>query len=446
MCTKVKTKIRELLLRFIWIFLSFIKHLLNPIIFKFKLIIVQNKQKSALERVSEKVRRGEKLKVVFLVIFEQVWKYEGVYRRMEKNPLFDPIILIIPYTIYGKDIMIENLYKAYNYFNEHGYNVINSYSKDTDSWLDIKHSMELDIVFFSNPYNLTRNEYTINSYLDLLTCYVPYAFVVIGHYSAHYDQDFQNMLWKYFVETEDHKNYTEIFSRNKGRNAVTTGYPGVDLLLTNKITGSPWKLEGGGLKKIIWAPHHTIDGFDAGLRYSNFFELSEFMLDLLEKYEHKIQIAFKPHPLLKSRLYKHPDWGKNKTNEYYEKWKRASNGILSDSDYINLFLTSDALIHDSASFHAEYLFTNKPVMFVKKDENVTERFNSFGKNIFNYIYHGNNIDDIVNFIENIVIQENDYLKEKRNSFIESVLMPYNGKLASENIFNHICNELRMKEC
>ena len=439
-------KIREFLPNRVWKILSMVKHSLNPIIFKLRLKKVQKNYNVALKKTKQKVRNGEKLKVVFFVIWDQIWKYEGVYRLMDASSIYEPIIVIIPYTIYGKDIMMHDLNKAYDYFKDNTYNVINTYDDKTDSWLDIKNIIKPDIVFFSNPYNLTRSEYTITNFLETLTCYVPYAFVVIGHYSAHYDLDFQNFLWKYFIETNEHKKFTEMYARNKGQNAISTGYPGIDLLLTKKMVKNPWKIQGDKIKKIIWAPHHTIDGFDVGLKYSNFLELSDFMFDLLLKYQDKIQIAFKPHPLLRSRLYKHSNWGMYKTDKYYEKWDQVNNGFLSDSDYIDLFLYSDALIHDCASFHAEYLYTNKPVMFVKKDEMVAERFNSFGQTIFNYIYQGNNTDDIIHFIENVVIKENDYMKEKRSNFVESVLMPPNGKLASENIFYHICNELGVNEC
>ena len=78
-------------------------------------------------------------------------------------------------------------------------------------------------------------------------------------------------------------------------------------------------------------------------------------------------IAFKPHPILKPKLYKHALWGKERTDAYYHCWETMENTQLEMSDYIDLFMTSDAMIFDSVSFMTEYLYTKKPALFLCRE-------------------------------------------------------------------------------
>ncbi|MEZ5021702.1 MAG: hypothetical protein R2728_00310 [Chitinophagales bacterium] len=58
-----------------------------------------------------------------------------------------------------------------------------------------------------------------------------------------------------------------------------------------------------------------------------------------------------------------------------------------------------------------------------------------------YLYQAENINEIESFMDEVVIKENDNLCIKRNNFLEQVVLPKNGKTASENIYNEIINEL-----
>ena len=50
-------------------------------------------------------------------------------------------------------------------------------------------------------------------------------------------------------------------------------------------------------------------------------------------------------------------------------------------EYRDMFLTSDAMILDSVSFMQEYLFTEKPLLVLRKEKD-SESFNTFGEEIF----------------------------------------------------------------
>ena len=158
------------------------------------------------------------------------------------------------------------------------------------------------------------------------------------------------------------------------------------------------------------------------------------MFELAEKYKDSIQIAFKPHPMLKPKLDQR--WGREKADEYYNRWAELENGQLEQGEFKDLFLGSDAMILDSISFIAEYTITNKPAFFtIGKTSRVN--LNTFGKKIFKELYkpNGDLKKGIEDFVVNVVINGNDYQREKRTQFINEYMLPPNGISASENIYN-----------
>lgn len=416
-----------------------IKETIKHRIFRHQYKRVQVNHIKALERVKAK----PVVKVAFFVIHESVWKYDEIYQMMNDSIAFDPIVIVCPYIAFGTDVMKRDMEQVYNAFSNRGINVIRSLDPLTGHWLDVKKKIAPDIVFFTNPWGgLTKEDYRIESYLDRLTCYVPYGFKNSYLYEAHFNQPMQNLVWKFFVETPIHRRLSEKYSRNKGSNVVVSGFPGMDVLLRKKknIEG-PWKLKGTTHKRIIWAPHHTIPGYGATLDYSTFLLYAEFMFDVAHKYSDKIQIAFKPHPILRSKLELDDVWGKKRTQDYFERWANLENGILVEGEYISLFETSDGLLNDSSSFVVEYLYTGKPMLFLLEDEEVLQRFNEVGSKVISLSYIARNSKQIESFIMSVVVEENDEQKDKRQEFYEEIVKPPNNRTASENIFHYLESEL-----
>ena len=148
-------------------------------------------------------------------------------------------------------------------------------------------------------------------------------------------------------------------------------------------------------------------------------------------------MAFKPHPLLKSQLYEHSLWGKEKTDWYYSEWKNLPNTQLETGEYVDLFMTSDAMIHDCGSFTVEYHHTLNPVMYLINGKEHTGMMNSFAKEAYDLHYKGTDVQDIRNFIKKIVLEGDDYLLEKRKSFFDSYLVSPNQQSAADNIIHAI---------
>ncbi len=390
-----------------------------------------------------KIINKPKINVVFFAIDRATWKYDQLYKLFKQNKKFEPAIVVCPNNNYGNEILVEEMARTFRSLNAKNFNVVKTYNEQTGEWLDVKKVLKPDIIFFTNPHQLTKKEYYITNYINYLTCYLPYTFQISNLYELQYNQLFHNLVWKAFYPTTIHKEIAQKYARNRGRNVVISGYSGTDKLQDKSYSPKDsWKIKSRDIKRIIWAPHHTIDNDTSFMAYSNFLVYHKDILNMAMKYVDKIQIAFKPHPLLRSKLYLEKDWGIEKTNAYYSKWENLPNGQLEECDYADLFLTSDAMIHDSSSFMAEYLIVNKPVLFTIRDQKITERLNIFGKMAFEQHYHAYSSDDIVRFIEGVVINDNDIKKDQKESFVLKYIKTPNDSSATMNIFNFVTDKFK----
>lgn len=384
------------------------------------------------------LKTKDKIKVAFFVVHGSVWKLDEVYRLMEADERFEPIIVIIPYVIFGEQQMQQDMRLAYNLFLAKGYQVVKTWNEETNTWLDIKQNINPDIIFYTNPHELTKPEYYIYHFPDVLSCYVQYSFHITHLHEMQYNQPFHNFLWRAFYETAMHRNFAQKYATNKGSNVTVVGYAGTDVFLNPpKIIADPWKIKDRNVKRIIWAPHHTIDDDKSFLSYSSFLLYADFFLEIADKYQSSIQFAFKPHPILRPKLSEENVWGKDKTDAYYAQWDSEKNMQLFEADYTDLFLTSDALIHDSASFMVEYLYLDKPTLYTLRDDHVTDRFNEFGRLAFQVHQHAYNTTAILQFLDDTVLGENDIKTEERKTFYKNYLIPPNHSTASANIISEI---------
>lgn len=391
-------------------------------------------QHNALVRLKNK----STIKCVFFVVQYQGWKYDVVYKLMVKNSRFCPVILICPSVNFGRETMLMHLRDSFNYFKSRNYNVINSYDEEKDKYVDVLSEVCPDIIFYTNPYEgLIDDRYYITNFLETLTVYVPYAFNNNIDHNFCQNLPLHNYVWRYYAESDEHRLYSLKYSNCKGRNVVTTGYPGIESFLDNnyKCRYDDWKIRDNTRKRIIWAPHHTIVNVGK-VNYSCFLQYADFMLEMVDKYKNDVQFVFKPHPLLKDRL--ESFWGKEKTIDYYSKWEKGVNCSFCDGDYVDLFFSSDAMIHDSGSFLIEYLYLNKPVMRTINDIPLEKMYNSFALKCLEQHYFAQSKHDIEQFIQN-VISEIDPLKEQRTKFVNEVLMPKGSP--SQNIINDILDSI-----
>ena len=371
------------------------------------------------------VRRKKVIKVAFILSDLGKWKTEPLYQAMLLNGRFQPLLLVTPYI--NRDNSGLTLLCNYLDKNNYKYYILEDNYK-------ISQTIKPSIIIYQEPYSKIIDK-TLNYKHNLrsLFCYVNYGF----HCEQNrwlLNQPMLNFCWQIYYENGLALKGVSKHMTNKGKNTIVTGLPMTEAFIQPiSCMKNPWRKQNKIKKRIIWAPHYTINN-DSAFCYSTFLEYSKFMLETAEKYKDYIQIAFKPHPVLLTKLY--DLWGKEVTDKYYSQWESGENTQLEVGDYISLFMHSDAMIHDCSSFTIEYHYTKKPVMYLIKDENHAKGLNEFGKLDFKLHYKGKNENDIETFIQN-VINGKDELREARIRFYNDYLLPPNGKSPSENIINAI---------
>lgn len=391
----------------------------------------------------EKVRNKKKIKVVFFLINVDIWKLDSVYWSLKNASRYEPIVIICPFLSKGDVFLNSELKKGIEFCEKREYDYFLGYNMQLKEAIDIKQIINPDIVFFTNPNNLTSKEFLIDNYLDKLSCFVPYSFRIDRLYNYEYNNRLVNLTWINFYETKIHKKLSKKYAANSGRNVIVSGFPALDVYSTKTelVNNEVWKKSLQKRKKIIWAPHWTIKNYQStGLDWSCFLDYSEIILDLAIEYKDKIQIAIKPHPLLKTLLEKDSLWGGIKTRKYFEKWSVIENCQFVSGDYKELFEQSDALIHDSGSFMTEYIVLNKPVAYTVSEIGIKDRFNDFG----NIVLSGHEIvynkQDFRRFIENL-LNGVDTLKEKRKDIIKKHRLS-GHQLIGDKIVNILNRELK----
>ena len=397
--------------------------------FHLKLVIKLNVMKTGREHreALRKLKKKRRLNCVFFALYEEMWKYDGVYRLMTNHPRFNPVVLVCPAVNRGRENMLDKMEQCYTSFKQRGYNVIRSYDKEKDTYVDVRSLLKPDIIFYTTPYpGFIDDRYYITNFKDILTAYVPYFISSNKDYHLSCDLELYNLVWRRYAETELHRQQSIQYAKNKGINVVCSGYPGIEAYLSVKK-----QVKKDGRKCIIWAPHHSIDR-NGIIYYSCFFTYCDSMVALAKKYSKEAVFVFKPHPMLKHKLYDR--WGKEKTDSYYDQWRQMENTTVNEGSYESLFLESDAMIHDCASFLVEYLYVNKPVMRTLNGEDLNVMFNSFGLQCIDNHYKAYSINDVEQFIQN-VINGVDPLMEQRTGFVENVLKPQG--LPSQNIIDDI---------
>lgn len=384
-----------------------------------------------LPKMLKRIQKKERLSVGFVAWNVPMWKYHSLYRAMEASDKFDPFVILSLSP--GKDettnrLELEDMKKT---FSERGYKI---YGRVQPSDLNFEKELlkKVDIVFFVQPYSPCRMERHLRK---LVLCYSDYGFLIDRIMDWAQNTFLENICLLHFVSSVKLVSEIKKVRKNGGINVFYGGYLYGDELLGWKKNenADPWKEQHQEKKKVIWAPHFSIDSKHV-LPISSFLRVCDSMLELAEEFKDTVQFAFKPHPYLYSKLCEDGFWGKEKADAYYERWRNMENGQLETGKYENLFFCSDAIVHDCGSFIIEYLYTKNPCMYLCEDES---HFNEIAKDALSCYYRGSTKEEIRMFIQNVVIGGSDSLNEKREAFYQEHLLPPNGKSAAENIMSSL---------
>ncbi len=399
---------------------------------------INNANNAVLEKLKSKLEnKDEKLKIVFLVSEAAKWNCQSLYDELKREPRLEANITVDKNEIVelNRQKNIERFRKNYNFFRSIDPKASKLYDEKKDESLPIE-TLDADIIFYQQPWGMI--DYPKRVLGRALSVYLPYSFLLTANYNMHYHvPSFHYYLWRYFTQSELHKEIHLSFDPKAENKLFVSGYPKFDVYFDNHIKNPEniWKKnmeKHKEIKRVIYAPHWSFSEKN-NLRFGTFSWNYKYFLELA-KNNSNIQWIYKPHPILGDKVIEQKLISKKEYEDYVAEWDSLPNArVYNSGNYFDIFKTSDALITDCCSFLGEYLPSVKPVIHLLREGSIG--YNEVGQNVVKPYYKASNIQEVDDLIKRVVINADDYLYEKRTEALKYVLP--NKEKASVLIKNHL---------
>lgn len=300
------------------------------------------------------------VRAVFFTGLGSTWDaMESVYTYMRDDPRFDPVVVLIPvFRQVQQDGQVKQEVTYVDYLTQMGIPFLEytQYSLEKDS---------PDVAFTNQPYESvvlpdywpeniakhTRLVYLPYCLPDLVTESTPMSLAQLPAF---------RFAWKVVCATERQVKFYCRHAANKGANALLTGLPKTDPLVTTNWQEVPWPDGWQCLRgKTVFLWNSWYDAEVSSLRL--FHNLLEWFI------EHKdCGLIWRPHPMTDTvtKLYypdKYPIYQKNLQQA------RAADNVVVDTQasFVAAFSVSNALISDYSSMLPQYLLIDKPAAWIK---------------------------------------------------------------------------------
>lgn len=398
---------------------------------------IRERQRALELSCRELSERGNRIRVAFLVCDVSMFTAEPVFRKMRSDPAYECFIAVVPRVTRGEAFLKETLAKTYNTLHSrYSDSVFVMYDCKTGAVRPLKGMAEL--VFTSIIYEeQTCPEFTVESISEYaLVALISYGYSGLFKTNLAQTIFLPNIVfaWKFFVSCRDTLNLWMENNPQLKDNIVLSGYAKMDRLSEIATDHANCR------KKVIISPHHSLARGTDGLSISNFLKMENVFLELPARYP-QLDFVFRPHPLLFPRLETSEWWGKEKTRKWREKMESYPNvEFQQGGDYFETFAQSDALIHDCGSFLAEYFYTSRPQCYILEN-GAEKQFLPFGRKLLEHVYISREEQDILDFIDNVVLAGNDPMEENRRHFAETSVCCYYPH-ATERILQTVSTALK----
>ncbi|MCQ2241402.1 glycosyltransferase [Treponema sp.] len=365
----------------------------------------------------------KKINIGFYVLYSSSFAAKNLFERLRDSDWCEVKIVVCPDICRGKENEELTLKKETEYLtNRYGKEyVICSYDYKKNAYVDF--SETFNAISISNPYDELTHKYYTSNYLrnekGIPLFYLDYGYQGRLKYSMElFEMESYKNFYRIFCDNNETLEMAKEISNHYEDSISVSGCSKMDSLFNAKKINFDKKF----IKTILICPHHTVREWK--LQISTFLAYSDFYIELFKKYSN-ILFVFRPHPLLFTTLREDDLWGNQKCDEYLNKINSFENVIYStEGDYFDYFVTSDAMIHDCGSFVAEYIYTKKPQLYLLKNEESKNQFTDFGKDMLKVNYEGYNQNDIIDFIENVVLKNDDKLELEREKFSRQIMVNY----------------------
>lgn len=369
---------------------------------------------SRLRHIRDRLARGERIRVSFLICDDAMFTGESVFLALCKDPRFECVVSIAPRVTRGEAFLREKLQASARSLTEkYGSERIEVlYDPDTGR----RREVDADLIFSSVLYeDQSFPEFTVeNLSRRALVVILTYG------YGGMFKVDLKQMVflpnlvwsWRLVVSNEPTRRLWAETNPLLAETMVTCGYAKMDRYEAVNARTS----REGGRQTVMICAHHSLERETSGLHISTFLRNADLYRRLPDMFP-EIDFIFNPHPLLLPKLRMSKWWGSERTDAYFSELKAHANLTFMTGDYFSAFARSDALIHDCGSFLAEYFYTGKPQCYsLETKESIEEQFLPFSRALLAHTYQAYSPDDIIAFIREVVIGGNDSGKAERDVF------------------------------
>lgn len=380
-----------------------------------------------------RIKKKKRVKIGIQTSFLNTWIGDGLVKKFMRDSYFDVDVIIV----WQK-----------NTSKEKEFNLLETHFKENDIPYVIADGSvrpeNYDILIFTSPYTSILDNFSERDLtLDTLICYIPYGFYVANIQKMQYNLLMHNICWRNYGLTKADEILAAKYCDIGSKAVVYSGYPKLDILLDKNCKyRCNWKIVGDSdkVKKVIYAPHHSINEVPW---HSTFPDNYQFMLKYAYENADTTSWVFKPHPLLRESVVKNGVFPTREDyDEYCKAWDNLPNGRFVEDDYLPWFASSDCMIFDSLSFIVEYLYVNKPGLYLTRGQT---SFNEFGELLMNAYYQvkGEDLEGIRHFLECQLNHDDKY--GFRKQIFDQVLDYYsiNGMSAADFIYQDICKSIRV---
>lgn len=403
-------------------FRSFMLRKYHTIKYRKLIRLTHEHYKSVAEKI--KNRSDQPLRFASYVVYDSTFGAYGLMDLMlADSDKYSPQIVICPDVCRGEHQLKDQYKKTKDFFvRKYGKKyVVDGYDETTGSFIDL--SDQFDIIYCANPYDAMVNKVHGVQYLstkDVLPVYITYCFQPNKYTFGVMSLLEISLFWKVFTDTQYTMSEYRRFELIKGKNVQLTGYAKMDSL-------SKFVSRQRTRKRIIISPHHTIT--NTALPLSNFLKYKNFILTLPPKFP-QVDFVFRPHPLLFINMINEGFWTETDKNTYIHNLERVGIEYSVGGDYFDLFVNSDALIHDCSSFMVEYLYMDKPCCFIKKN-NIKALLSRLGNECLKCHDIATNEQEIESFIQRVLSDSYDIHKKNRDLILKKVKINY--PIASQKV-------------
>lgn len=396
---------------------------------------------AVLQQKKNKLRANKKLLVCFFVSEKQFWSMESIYEALKKYSCFQLFVVPFPTSYHVCEERKVHFEELCNFHKERGHRLIHVCDYDNNLLISPDEFLP-DIIFYEQHWMANYQEaYQIYNMAHKALCIcIPYGVMIANIPQHQFNGDTHNLVWRNFVESPMHLSLAKKYAYNKGINTIVSGYSKFDDY-ARPVKKIYWKTDNPAIKRIIWAPHYSINT-NSAINFSTFLSYFTEILSLVKRNPDKFEFIMRPHPALKSQCTK-VGFTEDVYNAYMDEWNKLPNAsIVRDGNYLDLFKTSDAIILDSLSFISEYMLTGKPMCFLSKFssyEELVSHFNEYGKRAMSFIDIAYNFAEVYQFLAN-VWSGRAKVSEARNKFVNSMLKVNYGHVG-EFIADHVYTQL-----